>query len=268
MTTNINMYTGFSLARIGKLLRLSWVVNRKTLFIGISLQIFLLWFLPRAGMILGYDSHEVWVKNFNSDVYIITSILGSILLALFSWLVLLNRQTQHHVPGAYTLLPASMSEKYVSLILQGVFIEATATVMAVSLIALTSLEIPNLWEAFRAMEFHKAFYQEFPIYDTVNDNYKLINTKVFLPFLAPLAGTLCYALASIHFRKMLVALFITSILLFVVLPIIIIDTGLGVSIIINLSVDTYRTIFQCILGAICIGLLATIYYRLKTLQVK
>lgn len=267
MTTNKNITTSFSLSRVGRLLRLSWAINRKTLFIGIGLQIFLIWFLPRVGMVLGQESYESWVKNFDSEAYIGMSLVGSSLLALLSWFILLNRQTRHHVPGAYTLLPASIGEKYLALLIQGVIILIIALGVAFGLITLTSIEIPNLWDELKGLQIHKILYQEYHFYNW--DTYEVIATRPSFPFLGPLAGVLCYALASIHFRKVLLALFVTSISLFVVLPTILININffgrLG-SMIPNSPL--YFSIGQYFLMTLCGLLFTAFYYRLKKLQIK
>lgn len=267
MATNQHIAPGFSFARVGQLLRLSWAVNRKTLFIGIGLQILILWVLPRIGWLTGIDSRQVWVEKFSSNTYIFMTLIASTILAELGWFVLLNRQTQHHVPGAYTLLPASVGEKYLSLLLQGGILLLVFFCSAVGLIALTAIEIPGLWHKFITFGLEHVFYQKYHFYNW--DTYEVIATRPFFPFIAPLAMTLCYALASIHFRKVLVALFVTSIVLYVVLPMIALNSEFfefRSSLIHNTPL--YFSIMQYTIMGVCILLFVAIYYRLKTLQIK
>lgn len=266
----------FSLSRVWLLLRLSWTVYRRPLLISLGLLFFLLWFIAHVDVLFGEWSYRHWqdhyLLGYGPEPYIMVSIFLALatILATLSNIVGINRQTRHHTPGAYTLLPATIGEKLLSLALQSFVVLVLAILVALAAIGAIALELNH-----QALQQGSLWSQIFGGNYFVTEFTKPleggeIERGTILAFLMPLSIFLAYAFSAIHFRRVLSALLMTSAVIFVGIPVLLVQLlgGPAYEVGIGLTPIEFAWMYNIFFSLLVIGLSIAIYYRFKKLQVK
>ncbi|MBB6276587.1 hypothetical protein [Porphyromonas circumdentaria] len=182
-----------ALQRIGLLLKREWTLQHRALLKGTLVLLLVLWGLRLTPLLFGKDYSE-WAEGLRHDPLFLSNTLTSLLGFFIFYLIWVNKTVHKSQTETYTLIPASVGEKYTTFFIVALCHIVLALFIGVFSSTALALLVPG------CLEYQLSDWGRFVVNINVDGVSQLLSGIIFF-FSYTLLSFLTYMVCQIFFSK-------------------------------------------------------------------